>query len=209
MKLARVQKKLGLASESALNNAVSSNQKKESWDLSPMHKLHVKKQGVCPGEQCQVSVNVTVLKLNETHVIWHYVRSGTFVSIPVILSQTDEPLKTEGCILKFWHWPAPDVGKHALSETGIVKRTVTERVLMIFINGSDFRAINASQSEVMQFCRKDDCQPNLELQTRSISIVDLDGDGSSELVSYQSSYDAENPEVLTSKVQVVKLNAAV
>ncbi|XP_033207348.1 uncharacterized protein LOC117166961 [Belonocnema kinseyi] len=208
VKLSRVQKKLGLASKSTFKNSVSLNKRKEAWDLSPNHRLHVKNQGVCPGEHCQVSVNVTVLKLNETFVIWHYIRSGTFVSIPVILSQTDESVKTEGCILKFWHWLAPDAEQHALSETGIVKRTVTERVLMIFINGSDFRAINASQSEVMQFCRKGDCQPNLELQTRSISIVDLDGDGSSELISYQSSYDSENPEVLTSKVQVVKLNAA-
>ena len=207
MNLSRVQRKLGLTSKSTLTNAMLSKRKKEVWNLSPMHRLHVQNQGICPGEKCQVTVNITALELNESRVIWNYVSTGTFVSIPAILNKTDEPLKTEGCVLKFWHWPESESGKEGSSENDIVKRNVMERVQMIIINGSDFHAINASQSEVVQFCKKDVCQPDLKLQTRSIAIADLDGDRSSELISYQSSYDVENPNVLTSKVQVVKLDA--
>lgn len=69
--------------------------------------------------------------------------------------------------------------------------------------------MNASQSDVLQLCQGQNCQPCLPRQSRSILIADLNGDGVSELISYRSTYTvAENDTkpVLTSKVQVVKLD---
>lgn len=55
------------------------------------------------------------------------------------------------------------------------------------------------------------CQPNLNLRTRfsSIKIDYIDEDRFPELITYWSSYDIEATKILTSKVQVVKLNSLI
>ena len=204
--LSVAQRKLALAPKTSFNNAIQSNQKTSSWNLNPIYRLHVENQGICPGEQCQVRLNITVQNMwNDTREIWHHLSSNSFASIPAILNSIDESYSA-GFALKFWHWPTKDVGKSSPSDTDNFKRILTERVLIIFMNHTEFRMINASESEITQFCNKGDCQPNLEMQTKSIAIFDFDGDGTSELISYQSSYDVEESGVLTSKIQVVKLD---
>lgn len=204
--LSHGQRKYGSVSKSSFTNEVPLSQSKNIWNLNPFYRLYVENQGKCPGEQCQVNVSITVQKQNETRTIWDHFGSGSFVSFPTILNKTDEPLKSIGCVLKFWHWSTSNE-KEIKNESDVVKRTLTERVLIILINRPDLRVFNASQSDIIQLCKKNECQPNLELQMKSMAIVDLDGDGFSELISYRSSYDAENSQILTSKVQVVKLDA--
>ncbi|XP_043470289.1 uncharacterized protein LOC122503706 [Leptopilina heterotoma] len=176
------------------------------WNLSPFYRLYVKNQGECPSEKCQVNVTITVHKQNDTRIIWSHFGSGSYASLPTVLNKTDEPLKSTGCVLKFWHWSTSNE-KEAEDEFGLVKRTITERVLIILMSGSDFRAFNASQSDIIQLCKGDVCQPNLQSQIQSMAVVDLDNDGYSELISYRSSYEGLNSDILSSKVQVVKLDA--
>lgn len=93
--------------------------------------------------------------------------------------------------------------------SGVRPRNLTERVSIIFVNNTIVRAMNASQSEVLQLCQGQVCQPSLPQQSSSILIADLNGDGVSELISYRSSYvvaENDTKPVLSSKVQVVKLD---
>lgn len=206
--LSHRQRKYESTSKFSFTNEMALSENKNIWNLSPFYRLYVKNQGECPGEECQVNVSITVQKKNETRTIWNYFGSGSFASLPTILNETDKPLKSIGCVLKFWHWSTSNGEKKKIdNKTGIVKRILTERVLIILMNGSDFRVFNASQSDIIQLCKNDVCQPNLELQMKSMAVVDLDNDGYSELINYRSSYDAEYSEILSSKVQVVKLDA--
>lgn len=84
-----------------------------------------------------------------------------------------------------------------------------ESIMLIVFNSTDMKVENASQSNIVQFCQKtvnqkdkngdkksesdSVCQPDLNHQENSILITDIDGDGSKELVSYYSTFIAENP----------------
>jgi hypothetical protein len=84
-----------------------------------------------------------------------------------------------------------------------------ESIMLIVFNSTNMKVENASQSNIVQFCQrtvnqKDKsgekksesdsvCQPDLNYQENSILITDIDGDGSKELVSYYSTFIAENP----------------
>lgn len=166
------QRKYEAVSNYSFTNNAALGEIPNVWNLSPFYRLYVKNQGECPSEKCQVNVTITVQKQNETRIIWSHFGSGSFASLPTVLNKTDEPLKSTGCVLKFWHWSTSNEKEEVEDESGLVKRILTERVLIILMNGSDFRAFNASQSDIIQLCKKDVCQPNLKLQIQSMAVVD-------------------------------------
>lgn len=67
-----------------------------------------------------------------------------------------------------------------------------ERVMLLTYNATNYKTVNASQSDIRQLCiinsERHFCQPDLASQENSVLLVDLDGDGSQELISYLSSF---------------------
>lgn len=55
---------------------------------------------------------------------------------------------------------------------------------------TDIHEINASSTVIKQICRRHErnCQPSVENHLDSLLVDDLEGDGSTELVSFRSSY---------------------
>lgn len=90
-------------------------------------------------------------------------------------------------------------------------RIIKETIVLIIFNSSDIRIENTSQSNIVQFCRNDVCQPDLNYQENSVLIADLDQDGSQELVSYYSTFVENENEVnkwkLMTYVQLLRLES--
>lgn len=112
-------------------------------------------------------------------------------------------------------------------------RVIRERVVLIVFNSTDTRIENTSQSNIVQFCRRDEdvvavaatgsspavnaavsCQPDLNYQENSVLIADLDEDGSQELVTYYTTYvnaasdaEAKMEWKLVNYVQLLRLEA--
>lgn len=109
-------------------------------------------------------------------------------------------------------------------------RLIKETVVLVVFNSTDTRIENTSQSNIVQFCRKDEaapspsgaaaaasasvvsCQPDLNYQENSVMIADLDEDGSQELVTYYTTFvnegdDAQMDWKLVTFVQLLRLEA--
>lgn len=174
--------------------------------LTPFYRLNVQNFGSCPGENCHVNVNVTLQKSEHDNgrVIWNHSSNNSYAMRPAVYAVNKTGYVT-GFAIKFWQWN-DDKDKSGDDTEKIFERHVTERVLMVFVNYTNVHVIDASQSEIVQLCKNDECQPSLSMQTRSIAIADLGDDGTWELINYQSSYNTEKPRILTSRVQIVKLD---
>lgn len=93
--------------------------------------------------------------------------------------------------------------------------SLEERVMLLTYNATNYKTINASQSYIKQLCSNDEkefCQPDLASQENSVLLVDLDGDGSQELISYLSTFitvDATSEDneksILQTTVKVIRL----
>lgn len=181
---------------------------KYNWTLTPYHYLSIKNEGTCPGESCRASVNLTLQKLgNQPITIWDYISPNSFVSKPDFLVMSGKPY-TSGFSIKFWQW-INSVSDHTRKVSVVTERRLIERVLIVFVNYTDVQVMNASQSDIIQLCQDTDCQPDLKSRVHfsSIKIDNISEDGFPELITYWSSYDVESLKVLTSKVQVVKLDS--
>ncbi|KOC60289.1 hypothetical protein WH47_08661, partial [Habropoda laboriosa] len=166
--------------------------------------------GSCPGEFCRASVNLTLQKHgNQPVIIWDHISPNSFVSKPAFLIMPGKPY-TSGFAIKFWQWINP-MSEHTKKVSIITERRLIERVLIVFVNYTDVQVMNASQSDIIQLCQDGNCQPNLNSRARfsSIKIDYISKDNFPELISYWSSYDMESPKILTSKVQVAKLDSLV
>ncbi|KZC11312.1 hypothetical protein WN55_02547, partial [Dufourea novaeangliae] len=166
--------------------------------------------GSCPGEFCRASVNLTLQKFgNQPVTIWDHVSPNSFVSKPAFLVMSKNPY-TSGFAIKFWQW-VDTMSEHTTKVKEIKERRLIESVLIVFVNYTEVQVMNTSQSDITQLCHGSDCQPNLNSRARfsSIKIDYISDDGFPELITYWSSYDIESPKVLTSKVQVVKLDSIV
>lgn len=97
-------------------------------------------------------------------------------------------------------------------------RIINETVVLVVFNSTDTRIENTSQSNIVQFCRRDDgssvmsCQPDLNYQENSVLIADLDQDGSQELVTYCTTFvndgdDSKMDWKLETNVQLLRLEA--
>ncbi|XP_031830697.1 uncharacterized protein LOC116426202 [Nomia melanderi] len=183
---------------------------KFNWQPTPHHYLSIENEGSCPGEFCRASINLTLQTTgNQPITIWDHVSSNSFVSKPAFLVMSGNPY-TSGFAIKFWQW-IDSVTEHTKKVSAITERRLIESVLIVFVNYTDVQVMNASQSDITQLCRDSDCQPNLNSRARfsSIKIDYISEDGFPELITYWSSYNVESPNVLTSKVQVVKLDSIV
>ncbi|XP_024946179.1 uncharacterized protein LOC107272793 isoform X2 [Cephus cinctus] len=205
----QVGKKLTSKSQTSLRGFTVSNHDANmyNWELTPFHRLSIQNRETHPDEFYQANINLTLHKVaNESHLIWSHVNPNSFAMEPAILTMTGYPYMT-GFVIKFWQWPHNEQPERINSS--LIKRRLTERVQIVLMNCTEVHTINASQIEIVQLCRDGDCQPSLHLQTRSVAIVDLNRDGTRELISYRSSYDLEKSQILTSQIQIVKLNMEV
>ncbi|CAK9823857.1 hypothetical protein ANTRET_LOCUS2117 [Anthophora retusa] len=181
-----------------------------NWKPTPYHYLSIKNEGSCPGEFCRASVNLTLQKHgNEPVIIWDHISSNSFVSKPAFLVIPGKPY-TSGFAIKFWLW-LDSMPEHRKKVSIITETRLIEKVLIVFVNYTDVQVMNASQSDIIQLCQDGNCQPNLNSRARfsSIKIDYISKDNFPELISYWSSYDLESPKILTSKVQVAKLDSLV
>lgn len=179
-----------------------------SWKPTPYHRLTIENEGICPGQFCRASVNLTLQKItNEPITIWDHVSSNAFASKPAFLITSGKPYAS-GFAIKFWQWTDYSLSDYAEKAT-VTEQRLVERVLIVFVNFTDVQTINASQSDVVQLCHGLDCQPNLNLrkQFSSIAVEYINNDELPELISYWSSYDTDSTKGLTSKVQVIKLDS--
>ncbi|XP_072755684.1 uncharacterized protein [Anoplolepis gracilipes] len=187
---------------------VKQYEKKSSWKPTPYHQLTVENEGVCPGQLCRASVNLTLQKLtNESITIWDHVSSSAFASNPVFLMSSGKPY-TFGFTIKFWQW-MDSLSDH-VEKASITEQRLIERVLIVLVNYTDvLQAINASQSDVTLLCHGFDCQPNLNSRNQfsSISVKYINNNEFPELISYWSSYNVDSTKGLTSKIQVIKMDS--
>jgi len=181
--------------------------KKYSWKPTPYHHLTIENEGVCPGQLCRASVNLTLQKLtNESITIWDHVSSNAFASKPVFLMTLGKPY-TFGFTIKFWQWM--DLLSDHIEKATITEQRLIERVLIVLVNYTDVQPINASQGDVTLLCHGFDCQPNLNSRNQfsSISIEYINNNEFPELISYWSSYNVDSTKGLTSKIQVIKMDS--
>lgn len=103
---------------------------------------------------------------------------------------------------------------------------ISERIVLVaFDKLQTYVHVNVSQTDILQICVRGQvntnaplptCQPDLDYQERSLTIADLDGDQSHELISYYSTFvapeaydnkkqDAYSSWHLTSTVRVIRL----
>ncbi|KAL6444429.1 hypothetical protein ACFW04_001938 [Cataglyphis niger] len=180
--------------------------KKYSWKPTPYHHLTIENEGVCPGQFCRTSANLTLQKLtNESIIIWDHVSSNAFASKPVFLMTLGKPY-TFGFTIKFWQW-MDLLSNHV--EKAITEQRFIETVLIVLINYTDVQSNNVSQSDITLLCHGLDCQPNLNSrnQFNSISVEYINNNKFPELISYWSSYNVDSTKGLTSKIQVIKMDS--
>uniref|UniRef100_A0A0A9XCY1 FAM234A/B beta-propeller domain-containing protein n=2 Tax=Lygus hesperus TaxID=30085 RepID=A0A0A9XCY1_LYGHE len=175
------------------------------------HKVMYSNTGRCP-DDCFVSINVTDCQ-NKT--IWSYHMDKTYVMNPIPLHFKHS---ITGFLLKLWQWHTPPQGK----KIGSVRlELIKERIVLITFNKSEsMHVVNASQTDIVQLCDENECQPHLSFQTQSALIADLNGDGTQDLISYFVTYKTNNEDplrvnkeasiknwILESRVRVVQLEA--
>ncbi|KAL3284091.1 hypothetical protein HHI36_018259 [Cryptolaemus montrouzieri] len=136
---------------------------------------------------------------------------------------------TEGYIVKLWEWYERFNPKRSTDYPFNFKRDnlnntnfgniITERVILITFNDTNYNVIEASSTNITQLCffienHVSNCQPDVKNQEDSILIFDLDRDGSQELISYSSSFYfrenskfATNPWQLISTIKLLKLES--
>lgn len=207
MKLSQAHKKLSAKSSGASYRMF---QTVEHDDEKYKSHLTVENEGTCPGESCKATVNFTLQKFtNQPETIWDHVSPNSYASKPAFLLVPGKPY-TFGFAIKFWQWNDTP-GRVQKKVSSVTEHRLIERVLIVFVNYTDVQVTNASQTDIIQICRGSDCQPNLKSRARfsSISIAYISDDGLPELINYWSSYDVESPKLLTSKVQVVKLDSII
>lgn len=100
-----------------------------------------------------------------------------------------------------WEGPMPgekrpkrEAAVAANEDAELVRRNLKEHVVLIMFNGTNHKVINTSQSDVIQFCRRDICQPDMNYQENSVTISDLDEEGfnlDQELISFYSTFVEE------------------
>lgn len=186
------------------------NNEENNWGPTPYHYLSIENKGLCPEEFCTASITLKLQKHgNQSKVIWNYISANSFVSKPAFLDISRKPY-TFGFVIKFWQW-TNSTSERTEKVSIVTERRLIERVWIVFVNYTDVQVKNANQTDIIQLCRNANCQPNLSLRARfsSIKIDYISEDGFPELITYWSSYDIEATKVLTSKVQVVKLDSLV
>lgn len=159
---------------------------------------------------------------------WEWSTNETDLKIQRSKREIYEPLDDEfnvfgNILMKRKKWTLPDlksnrktrdVNDNLTKETLINSkmRLLKETIVLIVFNSTDTRIVNTSQSNIIQFCQENHCQPDLNYQENSLLVADLDKDGSQELVSYYTSFtknndNLENSYKLVTYVQLLRLEA--
>lgn len=173
------------------------------------HEVTFTNRGICPNN-CQVSVAVTD---SSNRTVWSYSADRTHVMSPLPLRFRPH---ITGFLIKLWQWQDQPL----VSSSSIKVEHIKERIVLITFNKSGLmHVVNASQTDITQLCylNNSECQPQLSFQTQSALLVDVNADGSQDLISYFVTYHSlgENyhkPDKikdweLQSKVRVVRLEA--
>lgn len=170
----------------------------------------VSNTGSCP----RTSNAIIVVTDSTNATIWTYSADKTYALAPLPLRFRPQ---ITGFLIKLWQWQ-----ERVLNSTKSISfETIKERIVLITFNRTgSMHVVNASQTDIMQVCNEEnECQPQLSFQTQSALLVDVNGDGRQDLISYFVTYkplneDEHNPELhgmkdweLQSKVRVVLLEA--
>lgn len=177
------------------------------WALSPYHRLFIENEGHCPGELCGVKLNLTFQSSpNESSTIWKYEKTNVLMSKPTILKIPHTPPNISRFVIKIWQWD-----NYNYSFNQVTKQKLLEQISIVTVNHTQVpHFINISQTDLTQFCHDNtNCQPNFNtlFPLSTIGLMDFYIDSNFKLINYFSSYDIELPNILTSKVQVVKLSS--
>lgn len=135
----------------------------------------------------------------------------------------------KGYIVKVWEWHYKFNPKYNSNDLFAFRKDdsnstnfgnyITERIILITFNKTDYNVIEASSTNITQLCSQTEnsimkCQPDLKNQEYSILIADLDRDGSQELIYYSSSFYLRenykvyaNPWQLISTIKLLKLES--
>lgn len=184
-------------------------------------KMTVKNIGVCPN--CRGTIELMETKSLKVDT-WAYNNASIMTPKIFHFQPSKENLALfkghiNGFIVKIWHWSS-DQKQNIYKRTADSKNTtyfintISERVVLITFNDTNIHVINASLSEINQICFASNgeciCQPDIKSQEKSISVGDLDQDGSQELISYSSSYVIKEESAnwtLVSSIKVIRLEA--
>uniref|UniRef100_A0A1B6FAQ1 FAM234A/B beta-propeller domain-containing protein n=1 Tax=Cuerna arida TaxID=1464854 RepID=A0A1B6FAQ1_9HEMI len=175
------------------------------WSVNG-YRLNLVNSGHSPSDY-QVSVTVTD---HNNQSVWSPTMQQTYAMTPVVLHFQHA---ISGFLLKFWYWHSPHDQKK--DKEGNIMNSLSERVVLVTFNATgSTHIVNASQTEIVQLCFNRTCQPELSSQTESLLIVDLDEDGSQELISYMVTFqprDKTAPALplwkLQSKLRLIRLES--
>ncbi|XP_054289173.1 uncharacterized protein LOC129004646 [Macrosteles quadrilineatus] len=166
------------------------------------YRLNLQNSGSSPADY-QVVISVVD---HHNQSVWNPTLQQTYAMTPVILHLQHA---ISGFLLKFWYWHNPT--EQRKDKNGYLVNTISERVVLVTFNATgSVHIVNASQTEIIQLCSNSTCQPQLVDQMDSLLIVDLDEDGSQELISYLVTYvgdDKPGTWRLQSRVRLIRLEA--
>lgn len=195
------------------------------------YKLNIENFGACPNCHSFIKLlndqnKIVFSKLfNKSHIIKP--SKFKFGSSAVNSFSLNKHIK--GYILKVWEWHYKFNPKYNTNDMFSFRRNVsnntnfgnyiTERIILITFNKTDYNVIEASSTNITQLCFQSEmsivkCQPEFENQKHSILIADLDRDGSQELIYYSNSYYLKenykfnaNPWQLIATIKLLKLES--
>lgn len=164
-------------------------------------KLIVTNRGACP--DCSTNITLIDEKTGKRIINWFHLSSYTMTPTSFSFNPTKTNLSllkghVNGFILKFWQWSGnpkqKTIAKRNIPTTNMTINAITERIVLVTFNNTNFHIINASSVDIVQLCFLNEngssrCQPDLENQTESLLIADLDDDESQELVSFSTSFE--------------------
>lgn len=184
-------------------------------------RLIIINKGVCP--DCSTNITLIDEKTGNKIINWFHLSSFTMTPTSFSFNPTKTNLSllkghVNGFILKFWQWSGNAKQKIAKRNIPIANTTVnaiTERIVLVTFNNTNFHIINASSVNIIQLCILNEngssrCQPELENQTESLLVADLDDDDSQELVSFSASFERTSLSDkwrLVSSMKLIRLEA--
>ncbi|KAI5736174.1 hypothetical protein M8J76_000651 [Diaphorina citri] len=171
--------------------------------------LVIENTGVCP-DHCSAVVNISD---DTNHTVYSFNASKTYIMQPLIIHFNNA---ANGFLLKYWEWQ-PDKEEqedYYDKDKIIIIRHLQERIVLVMFSPDGTpgpHIVNASQSDIIQLCHSNSCQPGTSLQEYSLLLADLDKDGSQDLISYLVTYAGPDKSSdiqtwsLVSQIRVIRL----
>ncbi|CAB3223860.1 unnamed protein product [Arctia plantaginis] len=189
-------------------------------------KLEVVNVGECP-KTCRVYLTLMLEKNGTTNVTWEYTGYNIYAMRPSSFAFANS-IRGPKNINDMFYRSNIDVASISafIKYPNFTVHDISERIVLVVFDKQMSYSINISQTDMVQICVRGpiesqtpvpQCQPDLDYQEKSMTIADLDGDSSHEVISYYSTfvapeqYSPKNPSLdnwkLTSLVRVIRLES--